>query len=98
TGARTFRPTLGDDVVLGGIDVTFDCVGSSRTLDESIRLTRARGTVMVVGMPARLGGLEGTALWFKETRVVGAYAYGVETYRGKSERTFTLALDVAARL
>ena len=34
------------------------------------------------------------SLWFKELRVLGAYAYGVEEWQGKRVRTFALALDL----
>lgn len=95
TGAKVHHPELGPDMVLGGVDLTFDCVGSSGTVDESIRLTRSRGTVMVVGMPSRLDRIDGTALWYQETMVKGAYAYGSERVAGRDVRTFALALDHA---
>jgi threonine dehydrogenase-like Zn-dependent dehydrogenase len=96
TGARRHEPEIGASVVLGGVDVTFDCIGSSATIDEAVRLTRARGTVVVAGMPGTLRGLEGTALWYKETRLVGAYAYGLEQTPAGPRRTFDLAIEAAA--
>ena len=49
-------------------------------------------------MPAVLRRVEGTPLWFKESRIVGAYAYGREQLPdGGETRTFELALSTAAR-
>ncbi|MBI3961385.1 MAG: zinc-binding dehydrogenase, partial [Deinococcus sp.] len=75
-----------------GCDVTFDCVGSATSLDDALRFTRARGRVMVVGMPAMPSGVDWTALWHKELKVQGAYTYGTETYQGERLRTFQLAI------
>jgi threonine dehydrogenase-like Zn-dependent dehydrogenase len=92
TGAEQYRPEIGRPTFIGGVDTTFDCVGSARTLDDALRLTRARGQVAVVGMPGIPAGVDWTAVWYKELKVVGAYAYGTETYAGKRVRTFDLAI------
>jgi threonine dehydrogenase-like Zn-dependent dehydrogenase len=91
TGGRLLRPEIGKPVVMEGFDRVFDCVGSGATVDDSLRLCRTRGTVVLVGMPAVLRGLDGTALWHKEIRLQGAYTYGTEEYGGERLSTFALA-------
>jgi len=91
TGAKVFRPELGRPTVLGGFDIVFDCVGNENSLNDAVRWTRANGTLVVAGMPAE-PKVNWTSIWFKELRVVGAYAYGVEDWRGERVRTFELAL------
>ncbi|MBI3911545.1 MAG: alcohol dehydrogenase catalytic domain-containing protein [Armatimonadetes bacterium] len=91
TKARMLRPELGKPVVLGGMDLVFDCVGSSNTLDDALRLCRSQGAVVLVGMPGELNRIDGTPLWHKEIRVLGAYTYGMEEYQGERLSTFTLA-------
>jgi threonine dehydrogenase-like Zn-dependent dehydrogenase len=91
-GASLHRAEIGAPTVLGGFDIVFDCVGSPRSLDESLRLTRARGTTVLVGMPAIPRTVDWTTIWFKELQVLGAYAYGLETVGGERVRTFDLAL------
>ncbi len=91
-GARLLQPELGKPTVLGGFDVVFDCVGSQSSLDDAVRWARSNGTVVVVGMPAE-PKVSWASLWFKELRVLGAYAYGVEDWQGKGVRTFELALE-----
>jgi L-iditol 2-dehydrogenase len=49
-------------------------VGSGRTIDDAMRFTRARGTVIVVGMPGTATGVDWTSMWHKELDVRGSYA------------------------
>ena len=94
TGAQRHHPEIGGSVFIGGVDVAYDCVGSSTSLDRSIRTTRALGAVAVIGMPSAPRGIDWTAIWYKELRVVGTYAYGMEEYRGENVRTFELAARI----
>jgi threonine dehydrogenase-like Zn-dependent dehydrogenase len=91
-GAEVLRPELGKPLVLGGADVTFDCVASSQTLDDAIRFTRSGGRLALVGMPGIPSGVDLTPLWYKELEVRAAYAYGMERHQGTSRTTFEMAL------
>lgn len=93
TGARLFQPELGKPTVLGGVDIVFDCVGTKSSLDDAVRWTRANGVLVVVGMPAE-PKVSWASIWFKELRVIGSYAYGVEDWQGERVRTFELALKL----
>jgi threonine dehydrogenase-like Zn-dependent dehydrogenase len=92
TGAKPYQPELGKPVLLGGVDCTFDCVASSKTLDDALRLTRARGQVVLVGMPSIPKGIDWTTIWHQELQVIGTYTYGTETYEGQVISTFDLAI------
>lgn len=92
SGATQHPPEIGAPTVLGGFDVVFDCVGSAKSLDDALRFTRARGTTILVGMPAIPKTVDWTTIWYKELHVLGTYAYGVETVNGERLRTFELAL------
>jgi threonine dehydrogenase-like Zn-dependent dehydrogenase len=96
TGAAIHRPALGKPVVAGGADVTFDCIGSSSTLDDALRFTRARGRVILVGMPAVPGGVDWTTIWHKELEVKGSYTQATEVVDGERVRTMTLAIRLLA--
>ena len=88
------------DQLTGGADVVIDCVGSSSSITESMRMVKPRGRVLVVGMPGSVT-VDLTSLWHRETQLVGAYAYGTETLGdGTRKRTFELAMELvqAARL
>ena len=94
TGAEAHQPELGKPVLLGGTDVTFDCVASATTIDDALRFTRAQGRVLLVGMPAIPKNIDWTSIWYKELKVSGAYTYGVENYGGRQIRTFELGIQL----
>jgi threonine dehydrogenase-like Zn-dependent dehydrogenase len=95
TGARRLEARDGP-LLLGGADVTFDCVGSARSLGDAVRLTRARGRVLAVGMPG-VERVDWAPIWQRELTVMGAYAYGVEPDLDR-RRTFEVALEAAPEL
>jgi len=84
----------------GGADIVLDCVGSESSIAHALAMVRPRGAVVLVGMPGSVK-LDLTTLWHRETKLIGAYAYGTETMLdGTQRRTFDLAFDLvrAARL
>src|SRR5437762_1432933 len=58
--------------------------------------SRARGTVVVVGMPGEQK-VDWAPIWQRELTVTGAYAYGTEPKR-KGRKTFELALEAAPEM
>ncbi len=95
--AELHQPEIGKPTVIGGADVTFDCVASSTSIDDCCRFTTAGGQLMLVGMPAIPKGIDWTAIWYKELSVRAAYAYSLEKHKGKRRATFELALDMLAQ-
>jgi len=81
-------------ILLGGADLTFECTGSARGLNDAVRFTRAGGRLVVVGMPAE-EKVDWGPIWQRELTVTGAYAYGTEQ---TGERTFELAIAAASDL
>jgi threonine dehydrogenase-like Zn-dependent dehydrogenase len=94
-GTEAYRPELGKPVVMGGADRVYECVGSPRTMEDAVRLTKPGGEATLVGMPGASSTLDLTALWYKEVRLSGSYAYGAEEYEGKQTSSFELALRLA---
>ena len=90
-GTRVIGSTLGS-----GVDVTIDAVGSSNSLTDAIAFTRPRGRVVLLGMPNQVD-MNLTALWHRETELVGAYCYGTEHAHGDTH-TFVLATELVADL
>ncbi|MEO6653568.1 MAG: medium chain dehydrogenase/reductase family protein [Ilumatobacteraceae bacterium] len=78
-----------------GAHVTIDAVGSSGSIRDCLRITRPRGRVVLMGMPAEVT-LDLTGLWHREIELKGAYTYGTETMPdGSTARTFDLAIETA---
>jgi threonine dehydrogenase-like Zn-dependent dehydrogenase len=84
---RLSRSPMVGDAVGEGAEVVYDCVGSADSIDDALAVVRPREHVVLVGMPGRVS-VDLTALWHKEIRLAGAYAYGVEA---GGRRTFDLA-------
>ena len=95
TGARRLDG-MDRSLLLGGADVTFDCVGRADSLNDAVRFTRGGGTVVAVGMPGE-EKVDWAPIWQRELTVMGAYAYGSEP-KQKDRRTFELALEAAPDL
>jgi threonine dehydrogenase-like Zn-dependent dehydrogenase len=100
--ARAVRRMVGCHVVgdhlTSGAHATIDAVGTGESVATCLRLTRPRGRVVLLGMPADVT-LDLTGLWHRETELKGAYTYGTETMPdGSQARTFDLALDTAREI
>ena len=95
TGARRLDG-MNRSLLLGGADVTFECVGRADALNDAVRFTREGGTVVAVGMPGE-ERVDWAPIWQRELTVMGAYAYGAEPKK-KGKRTFQLALEAAPEL
>jgi threonine dehydrogenase-like Zn-dependent dehydrogenase len=87
----------GVDRLSGGADVVFECVGSADSIEYALSMVRARGRVVMVGMPGAIR-VDLAPLWHREVTLAGAYAYGTEQVAGAGVRTFDLALEAAAVL
>jgi len=97
-GATLRRPLIGKRVpVGGGADVTVECVGSGRSIDDALRWTRPGGTVILLGLAALPRGVDWTPIWLNELRVLGSYIYSMESWEGRRVRTMDLMLDWIAR-
>ncbi|MDX1683077.1 MAG: zinc-binding dehydrogenase [Phycisphaeraceae bacterium] len=80
-GGRTYPAELGRPSVLGGgADVFLDCIGSSRSIDDAMRLTRPGGRIIMVGMPSVPEGVDWTAMWHKELHLEGSYTSDRSTF------------------
>jgi threonine dehydrogenase-like Zn-dependent dehydrogenase len=78
----------------GGVDVVFATVGAPKTLEVGLRVARPRGTIVITGV-ANPGRFEWTPWYFKEIRVVGSNAFGVEEVRGRRQHAIDHYLDLA---
>jgi threonine dehydrogenase-like Zn-dependent dehydrogenase len=97
-GSEAYRPELGKPVVMGGADRVFECVGAPGIPTSATSPPgRARRTASSI-VPGARSSLDLTALWYKEVRLEGTYAYGAEEYRGEQTSSFELALRIAPEI
>jgi L-iditol 2-dehydrogenase len=91
------KPIIGKPVVLGGVDMTFECVGSSRSLDDALRLTHNGGRVIMVGEAGVVKKLDLTSFFTQELEIRAANMYNhAEEFNGKHWKTFDLAIELLA--
>ena len=95
TDGRLYIPIMGKRVLVGGVDVTFDCIGKDSTLDDAIRLTKAGGKVVLVGLPGMPRGIDWTPIFDNELTVTASYIYHhVDQWQGRTRSTFEIALEM----
>ncbi|WP_256749336.1 zinc-dependent alcohol dehydrogenase family protein [Mesorhizobium sp. Mes31] len=100
----TVDPTAGDVVdaiagpaglAPGGVDVVFECAGVRETVEQSMRLARAGGTIVIVGVTPQgmKAEFEPFDLLFRELRVLGSFL-NPYTHRRAAELIASGAIEV----
>jgi len=97
TGAQLYRGPFGNHMLLGGYDAIYDTVASKRTTHDSLRWTRAGGTIVMVGLNQHRMYIDLTPIWYQEINLIGSLGQGIETWPpGTSEQASTF--EIAAEL
>lgn len=91
TGGRRIAGRFGNQALLGGFDLTFDCIGTGASLTDAMKWTRSRGTVVVVGTSG-ITLVDTTPLWFDELQVIGTNGRQIESVGEKPIHTYDLVL------
>src|SRR5688572_2875946 len=94
--ARLLKPIIGKPVGVGGFDRTFICIGGARATDDAMRVTRAGGTLVLLGNSARMDGIDWTPLWLKELTLRGSLCYGAQRHVSPARDAFREAADLIA--
>lgn len=95
-GGRLYKPIIGKRVMSGGFNTIYDCVGSSTTIDDSLRLTKSGGKMVLVGLASFPKNVDWTPIWLKEVTVAGGYCYSTEHVNGEEISSYSLALKLIA--
>jgi threonine dehydrogenase-like Zn-dependent dehydrogenase len=94
TGARLYKGFLGNQMLLGGFDLIFDCVGSAQTISDGLRWCRAGGTLVLVGVALHRLKVDLTPAWYQEIQLLGTVYHGADEWEGERLSDF----DIAVRL
>ena len=94
TGETAIRPWSGKDWLQDGPGVVYDTIGSTETVETSLRLVHTGGTLVVSGVepPKRF---EWTPMYFKEISVIGSNGFGIEEVGGVRKHAFEHYFDFA---
>ncbi|MEW6553127.1 MAG: alcohol dehydrogenase catalytic domain-containing protein [Actinomycetota bacterium] len=93
TGAKMYTPTVAKPILIGGVDRVFDAVGSTDTLNASLRILANGGTYNLLGI-TQIKRIDWTPVWLKELTIKGIYAYQEDEFEGRKVHDFELALDL----
>lgn len=93
TGAKLYSPLMAKPILIGGVDRVFDAVGSTETVDTSLRVLAHAGTYNMLGI-GQVKRIDWTPVWLKELTLRGVYEYGRENYGGRLEHDFERALKL----
>jgi L-iditol 2-dehydrogenase len=91
-GGRRIPGRFGNQGLMGGFDLTYDCTGSGRGMADAMKWTRSRGTMVAVGTSG-IALLDTTPLWLDELEIVGANGRQIETADGRTVHTYELVFD-----
>jgi len=96
TGARAWGSRWhGLPMLSGGVDAVYDSICSPQTIEIGVRVARPRGILSIIGVEAPKR-FEWTPIYFKELRVVGSNAFGVEEFRGVRKHAMEHYVDLCA--
>jgi threonine dehydrogenase-like Zn-dependent dehydrogenase len=91
-GATRHKAVIGPDVLTGGFDLTYDCIGSLESLRDALSVTASQGALVLLGGAGVLPKLDWSAVWSKEIAIVGSSWYGPEASAG-GRHTFELVQE-----
>jgi threonine dehydrogenase-like Zn-dependent dehydrogenase len=97
TGGKLYTGKFRNRMILGGFDVVYDCIGSDKTLRDSLRWARAGGTVVLVGVNLKPMHLDLTPVWYQEVNLIGLYAHGMEEWNGRKQSTYDLTAELLVK-
>ncbi len=86
-----------NDQLTCGFDHIVDCIGSSESIDQALKVVAPGGDINLVGMPGKVS-VDMTGLWHREVAIRGCYAYQRPDFDTAIEviRTFDLGRLVSA--
>jgi threonine dehydrogenase-like Zn-dependent dehydrogenase len=94
SGGVVRRPWEGLPVTHPGrIDVVYDTVGAAESVEVGVRVLGNRGTLVQLGV-SKLERCEWTPWYFKELRLVGSNAFGIETVAGRRQHAMAHYLEL----
>jgi len=94
TSAKHYRAPFNRGMLLGGFDLVFDCVGKPTTVMDSLRWTRARASVILVGTSFAYMNFDPSPIYYQEVDLIGSNTFGLETMDGRELHTFDLVIDL----
>jgi threonine dehydrogenase-like Zn-dependent dehydrogenase len=94
-GIRPIKGSYGKKILLGGVDLIYDGVGNRESVENSLRLVRSQGTVMIAGM-GHPRWVDWDPVTHKQITIMGSHGRGIEEWRGRRVHTYQAVHDLMA--
>jgi threonine dehydrogenase-like Zn-dependent dehydrogenase len=92
-GVRRLMPWSGRAWLQDGPAIVYDMVGSPQTIETAMRLVDTHGRIVITGVEPP-GRFEWTPWYFKELRVIGSNAFGIEEVAGVRKHAYEHYFDL----
>ena len=92
---KTVRGAYGKPIVLGGVDLIYDAIGSRNSVEDSTRVVRPQGTVVIAGM-GHPRWVDWDPIVHKQITILGSHGRGIERWKGKRVHTYDIVFELAA--
>jgi threonine dehydrogenase-like Zn-dependent dehydrogenase len=92
---KPFKGRYGRKMLLGGVDLIYDALGVRGSVEDSLRIVRPQGTVMVVGM-GHPRWVDWDPVTYKQLTIMGSHGRGVDVWRGERKHTYSIVHDLMA--
>ncbi|MFO8012346.1 MAG: zinc-binding dehydrogenase [Phycisphaerae bacterium] len=92
-GLRIVRGDWGRPILMGGVDLVYDAVGGRTSVEDSLRLVRPQGTLVLVGM-GHPRWVDWDPIPHKQLTVTGSHGRGIEPWRGERRHTYRVVQDL----
>jgi len=90
---RAFKGSFGKPILLGGADLVYDSVGSRNTTEDSLRIVRADGKVMLVGM-GHARWVDWDPVTHKQLTIGGAHGRAFEPSDPRKRHTYEILYEM----
>ncbi len=87
TGAKLYKKGK-NQMLMGGFDVIYDCVGKGNFLNHSLRWLKAQGTLVKIGYQMSQTKFDETPIWWQGLNIIGVDSHGEEIINGKKINSF----------
>ncbi len=96
TGGKLYTDKLNkkNQWLIDGADIVYDSIGAEWAFQMGLRLLRARGTYVKVGIQMVPTTIDETPIWNQELNIIGVDSYGPDEYEGKTYQSFELVLKL----
>jgi threonine dehydrogenase-like Zn-dependent dehydrogenase len=94
TGAQFYAAPMNKGMLLGGFERIYDCVGTTNTLEDSLRWAAGGGAVVMVGIDLNRLKIDLNPIWYQEVDLVGSLVHGSDLWQGQRRHTYEWVIDL----